>query len=204
MRARHGSAPLGIVNSVALKGNVLDWVEARWGGKVADLRLNAFKFALSWASFRHGVRVAVNNLNGIPCFYRGTSRAEIIWEDSEVYLFCRPAPGPLADALRLARETGLRIGDLVELKRSEIKRAPDGTRAIILRPNKRRRPVVNMPLTPAAEVIVANAPLSRRLILKPSRRRRGAPSTYPARSATTRPASGFAASCVATTCAGPR
>ena len=84
------------------------------------------------------------------------------------------------------------------------KRAPDGTRAIILRPNKRRRPVVNMPLTPAAEVIVANAPLSRRLILKPSRRRRGAPSTYPARSATTRPASGFAASCVATTCAGPR
>ena len=71
VRAKYGSAPLGIVNSVAIKGNVLDWVEARWAGKVADLRLNAFKFALSWASFRHPERVAVNYLNGIPCFYRG-------------------------------------------------------------------------------------------------------------------------------------
>ena len=33
------------------------------------------------------------------------------------------------------------VGDLVELERSEIKRAPDGRRAIILRPNKRRRRV---------------------------------------------------------------
>lgn len=169
VRARYGSAPFGIVNSVALKGNVLDWVEARWGGKVADVRLNAFKVALSWASFRHPERVAVNYLSGIPCFYRGTSRAEIIWEDSEVCLFCRLAPEPLADAVRLARETGLRIGDLVELERSEIKSTPGGRRAIVLRPNKRRNRIVNMPLTTAAEAIIDKAPLSRRLILKPAR-----------------------------------
>ena len=66
-------------------------------------------------------------------------------------------------------ETGLRIGDLVELERSEIKKAPDGSRAIILRPNKRRRRIVNMPLTAAAEAIIDKAPLSRRLILKPMR-----------------------------------
>ena len=71
--------------------------------------------------------------------------------------------------MRLARETGLRIGDLVELERSEIKRAPDGSRAIILRPNKRRRRIVNMPLTAAAEAIIDKAPISRRLILKPRR-----------------------------------
>jgi hypothetical protein len=64
---------------------------------------------------------------------------------------------------------GLRIGDLVELERSEIKKAPDGSRAIILRPNKRRRRIVNMPLTPAAEAIIDKAPISRRLILKPKR-----------------------------------
>jgi hypothetical protein len=71
--------------------------------------------------------------------------------------------------VRLARETGLRIGDLVELERREIRTAPDGSRAIILRPNKRRRRIVNMPLTPAAEAIIDKAPISRRLILKPKR-----------------------------------
>ena len=83
--------------------------------------------------------------------------------------FLQRAPELHADAVRLARETGLRIGDLVELERSEIKKAPDGSRAIILRPNKRRRRIVNMPLTPAAEAIIDKAPISRRLILKPKR-----------------------------------
>ena len=46
-QARYGSAPLGIINSVALKGNVLDWIEMRWAGKGADKRLDPFKFALS-------------------------------------------------------------------------------------------------------------------------------------------------------------
>ena len=111
----------------------------------------------------------VNYLHGIPRFYEGADRAEIIWEDAEVDLFCSRAPEQHADAVRLARETGLRIGDLVELERSEIKRAPDGSRAIILRPNKRRRRIVNIPLTPAAEAIIDKAPLARRLILKPKR-----------------------------------
>ena len=123
----------------------------------------------------------VNYLHGIPRFYEGADRVKIIWEDAEVDLFCSRAPELHADAVRLARETGLRIGDLVELERSEIKRAPNGSRAIILRPNKRRRRIVNMPLTPAAEAIIDKAltpaaeaiidkaPISRRLILKPKR-----------------------------------
>ena len=45
----------------------------------------------------------------------------------------------------------LSLDQLVELERREIRTAPDGSRAIILRPNKRRRRIVNMPLTPAAE-----------------------------------------------------
>jgi hypothetical protein len=169
VRARYGSAPLGVINSVALKGNVLDWIEMRWTGKAADKRLDPFKFALSWATGRHPERVPVNYLHGIPRFYEGADRAEIIWEDTEVDLFCSRAPEQHADAVRLARETGLRIGDLVELERSEIKRAPDGSRATILRPNKRRRRIVNMPLTAAAEAIIDKAPISRRLILKPMR-----------------------------------
>ena len=39
---------------------------------------------------------------------------------------------------------------------------------VLLRPNKRRRRIVNMPLTPA-EAIIDKAPISRRLILKPKR-----------------------------------
>jgi hypothetical protein len=73
---------------------------------------------------------------------------------------CRPRAGA---------QGSQRIGELVELERSEIKRAPDGSRAIILRPNKRRRRIVNMPLTAAAEAIIDKAPISRRLILKPKR-----------------------------------
>ena len=88
VRARYGSAPLGIINSVALKGNVLDWIEMRWAGKAADKRLDPFKFALSWATGRHPERVPANYLQGIPRFYEGADRAEIIWEDTEVDLFC--------------------------------------------------------------------------------------------------------------------
>ena len=114
------------------------------------------------------------------------------------------APDPHADAVRLARETGLRIGDLVELERSEIKKAPDGSCAIILRPNKRRRRIVNMPLTPAAEAIIDKAPISRRLILKPKRAdawdRRGSR----ARSASTLPSSTSARNSGSTICAGRR
>jgi hypothetical protein len=47
VRAGYGSAPLGIINSVALKGNVLDWIEVRRTGKGADKRLGPAKFALS-------------------------------------------------------------------------------------------------------------------------------------------------------------
>lgn len=142
-------------------------IEMRWAGKAADKRLDPFKFALSWATGRHPERVPVNYLHGIPRSYGGADRAEIIWEDAEIDLFCQDALH--AGAVRLARETGLRIGDLVELERSEIKRAPGGSRAIILRPNKRRRRIVNMPLTPAAEAIIDKAPITRRLILKPKR-----------------------------------
>ena len=78
VRAKYGSAPLGVVNSVALKGNVLDWIEMRWAGKAADKRLDPFKFALSWATGRHPERVPVNYLHGIPRFYEGADRAEII------------------------------------------------------------------------------------------------------------------------------
>ena len=35
--------------------------------------------------------------------------------------------------------------------------APDGSRAIVLRLNKRRRRIVNMPLTPSAEVVIDKA-----------------------------------------------
>jgi hypothetical protein len=104
---------------------VLGWIDVRWAGKGADGRLDPFKFALSWATGRHPERVPVNYLHGIPRFYEGADRAEIIWEDAEVDLFCRRAPEQHADAVRLARETGLRIGDLVKLERREIRTVPD-------------------------------------------------------------------------------
>ena len=71
---------------------MLDWIEMRWAGKGADKRLDPFKFALSWATGRHPERVPVNYLHGIPRFYEGADRAEIIWEDAEVDLFCQQAP----------------------------------------------------------------------------------------------------------------
>ena len=71
---------------------MLDWIEVRWAGKGADKRLDPFKFALSWATGRHPERVPVNYLHGIPRFYEGADRAEIIWEDAEVDLFCSQAP----------------------------------------------------------------------------------------------------------------
>jgi hypothetical protein len=101
--------PPSAAHQEAWIGHVVDGIEVQWSGKGADKRLDPFKFALSWPTGRHPERVPVNYLHGIPRFYKGTDRAEIIWEDAEVDLFCSRAPERHADAVRLARETGLRI-----------------------------------------------------------------------------------------------
>ena len=69
---------------------MLTWVEANWTGKEADHRLTPFKRVLSWAVGQRG-KLKVNHLARIPTYYKGSSRAEIIWADDEIDEFCRSA-----------------------------------------------------------------------------------------------------------------
>ena len=184
--ARYGSAPLGIVNSVALKGNVLDWIEVRWAGKGADRRLDPFKFALSWATGRHPERCQSTTCTASRASTRAPTRRDHLGGRRGRPVLPR-APERMRTRCGWRGRPAWASSELVELERSEIKRAPDGSRAIILRPNKRRRRIVNMPLTPAAEAIIDKAPISRRLILKPCARRHGTRPGCRARSASTPP-----------------
>ena len=126
VRTRYGSAPLGVINSVALKGNVLDWIEMRWVGKGGDKRLDPFKFALSWATGRHPERVSVNYLHGIPRFYEGAERAEIIGEDAEVDLFCQMAPAACASATSSSSSAARSDGRRTAAVRSSCARTSGG------------------------------------------------------------------------------
>ena len=133
-----GDAPISAIENPNMKDKVPTWIEQHWRGKEADRRLTLFKRVLSWAVSQRG-KLRYNHLAGIPLYYRGSDRAEIIWLDDELNEFCTTAYCELSRAARLFSETALRPGDLVRLNRGHIRLTPKGGRAIIIRTKKSGR-----------------------------------------------------------------
>lgn len=140
---------------------VLNWIErSGWTGKEGDYRLDAIKGLGSWLAERHKADYPRSQFKGIKKFYKGRSRASIVWTDTQVDACIAALRQNLSDAVVFARDIGGRVGDLVKLGHQHVKERKDGRLAVIFETNKGRRHsrIMNVILTPRAEAIVRRTP----------------------------------------------
>lgn len=144
IRCRWGSTPISLWSKSAHLQAILAWRnEFRHQPRTADHQLTVLHHMLAWARL-HGW-VTTNIATGIPRLYRPGARAEIIWHQDEIDLFCSAAPKHIRDGMRLAAATGLRRADLVALTWSEIERF--SIKRVTLKSGRRRKRAI-IPVTP--------------------------------------------------------
>ncbi len=92
------------------------------------------------------------------------NRAHIVWTGDHVEKFLAVAPENIQRVLIAALETGLRPGDLVQLRRFDVETTEGGNRRLRVRTNKRGR-FAHIPVTPAMAEIIDSAPPGQEYIL---------------------------------------
>ncbi|NBE05966.1 tyrosine-type recombinase/integrase [Paragemmobacter ruber] len=151
---KFGTAPIAAISDPRIRGRVLAWRDSI-GGKVGDDRVRHLQRIVKWGLDRG--RIAQNQLANIASIYE-SNRAEILWHPEEIAAFEKGAPPHIARILIAATETGLRPGDLAQLRREHIHPTPKGQRIVLwTAKGKRHRRVASIPVTPRMAQIIAQA-----------------------------------------------
>lgn len=118
---RAAVAPLAVFDSRNVIKYIIDHRNKAWGHSpsVADEAMFALSAFLRWAKSEG--RIDWNRCEGIPAMYERPTQARI-WTDAERTKFLETAPWQVDHFYRLASFLGLRLGDLVKLPRTAIKR----------------------------------------------------------------------------------
>ncbi len=129
-------------------GRLMDW-RSQWAAtpRKADYAIQVLAALFSWCETTGRMKRGTNPAKHVPKLWKGGQHAEVIWTREEVERM-QAAPQPLRDAFNLARLTGLRRGDLVNLPRSAC-----GETAILWKTGKSGR-IVRIPYTPALRALV--------------------------------------------------
>jgi integrase len=127
---------------------ILDWRDDAFGHqpRTADYVMGTVGRLFTWAKGR-GL-ASRNPVEDVPRLHK-SDRSDMIWTDADLAKVCAHASVQVQHTVRLAAETGLRLGDLLALTWTEI----DGA-AIVKRTSKRKRQVV-IPLTEEAVAVLA-------------------------------------------------
>ncbi|WP_158918043.1 tyrosine-type recombinase/integrase [Caulobacter sp. S45] len=113
-----GELSLRMLDDSRVRADLMDWRdEYADRPRAADYGVQVLSRVLGFAVER-GI-LSANRAAGIPHLYEG-DRADLIWEAAALTAFCDKAPAPISQALRLACLTGLRRGDLVTLRWSQV------------------------------------------------------------------------------------
>jgi integrase len=149
IEAKWGTVPLAVFDDRRMKAKIIAWRDAvSHQPRKADYRVQVLSAFLSYAVLTG--ELSRNLATGIPSLYRGGQRAAIIWEPQEIARW-QEAPQHIADAVNLARLTGLRRSDLVALPWSAVRE-----HAIIWQTAKSGRTVtVSIPVLPALRMLLA-------------------------------------------------
>jgi integrase len=139
--------------------------------RTADYGMQVLSAVLSYAVDPLG-KIASNPCEGIKALYSG-DRSEIIWTDADIAELKSPkppkkgCPSAISDAVDLAAESGLRLGDLILVSWSHI-----GEDAIVMTTGKsRHRREVIIPLTDALRRLLARIPKRSTTVLTNSKGR---------------------------------
>ena len=147
-----GETPLAVWNDARMVSKVVAWRDSRADTpRAADIGVMVLRSLLEFGRLRG--RVVMNAATSIPTLYRNGQRAEIIWTNQDIHLFCEKAAETkrlhVADGLMLAALTGLRREDLVTLTWDQV-----GEFAIVKKTLKRsagKRRHMTMPRIPALD-----------------------------------------------------
>jgi integrase len=128
--------------------DIVDWRDDAYADRprTADYLMGTISRLFGWAK---GRKLASHNpVEGIERLHRA-DRSDLIWTDADLVKLCAHASVQVQAAVRLAAETGLRMGDLLTLTWSEV-----SDHGITKRTSKRGRQVT-IPLTDEARRVIA-------------------------------------------------
>lgn len=147
--SRFGAAPIGAFNDQRMRREVIAWRDG-WAHqpRSADRASMMMATLLGWAMER--AIVTINVAARIPQMHR-VNKADQIWEARHWQALAEakdkdgnPAiPDHLMDVIRLARLTGLRLGDLVRLSWEQV-----GEKAIVIEKTRKRKKRAVIPILP--------------------------------------------------------
>lgn len=140
----------------AFRGEVIRWRD-QWRStpRQADYAVQVMSRVLSYAK-DHG-KLDFNRATGIEKLYQSGQRSEIVWTEADIEAVCDRAGPEAALAIRLAAATGLRRGDLVSLRWSEI-----GPHEIVRPTNKSRGArTARIPILPETRAVLDQLKASR-------------------------------------------
>lgn len=169
-RSEFGSWKVKLFEDANTKTDLLDWRDD-WSDRprAADYAMQSVGRLFKWARGR-----GLTNARPTDDVERlhTADRSEIIWTDADLARLFPHCSPQLKQAIRLACETGLRLGDLLALPWADVR-----DDAIVTRTSKRKRQVV-IPLTPACRKVLAECERAGPIILTNSRKRPWTPDGF--------------------------
>ena len=142
--------------------DIVDWRDDAFSDKprTADYLMGTIGRLFGWAKAR---KLASHNpVEGIERLHRA-DRSDVIWTDADLVKICAEASPRVQQAIRLAAETGLRMGDLLTLTWGEV-----GDHGITKRTSKRGR-VATIPFSQAGRDLIATIPKVSTVVLTNNR-----------------------------------
>jgi integrase len=114
IEAKFGDFPVDALSDRRARDEFLSWGDqlVLSSKRQGDYTMTVFALMLAWAKNRG--KIAHNPLEKLERFYNST-RAEIVWADSDEAAFARVASEPMRLAMMLALWTGQRQGDILKM-----------------------------------------------------------------------------------------
>lgn len=168
--AEFGDLPVNAFGSERAKTELLEWRD-QWADRprAADYAIQTVGRLFKWARGR-GLASA-RPTDDVERLHEA-DRSDVIWSDEDIAAIVAKASREVGWAVQLAAETGLRMGDLLELPRSALT-----AQAIVWKTSKRKRQVV-VPLTPSAKALIKAMPVRALTVLTNSRGEPWTPSGF--------------------------
>lgn len=116
--AEFGDMPIGAIGAKGVRSAIIEWRDTFAATpRTADIGMQVFTRVLNWAMHRE--LIDKNPAAGIEQIYKA-NRADIIVEPAELEAILKHLGKPGELAVRLAAATGLRRGDLIDLRWNEV------------------------------------------------------------------------------------
>lgn len=159
--AEFGDWKVSLFDRMETRTDLLDWRD-EWADtpRAADYALASVGRLFSWARGR-GL-TAARPTDDVPRLHKA-DRSDLIWTQDHIDAFCKEASAEVGWAVKLAAETGLRLGDLTRLTWGSV-----GSSGIVWRTSKRRKQVL-IPITPRLRSVLDGIPKRATVVLTNTR-----------------------------------